>query len=283
MASLGSSIRGIRSGLVDTLTEERAEDFIALAERVGQDPAAQAKIKEFFHNGWYTETVDRIRDGGVRDVFDVMNSATESYVTDGAISHNCWQNQTLLESYRSFILAENYLEHVQVPVLSKGKVLDAVAWVAFEKDNRYREDIPTVFVDALIATDKKKHPHLVQAIMRRELKAVSMGADITHFQCSRCGKIFVEGQDDPCKHLELGQGMWYPDAKTGEKRRCAEMCGVPGLAGSNTFTELSGVADQAFGPAILHDFLREVEPAYTTGIPMRAFVPGFRALVAAEE
>jgi len=87
---------------------------------------------------------------------------------------NAWSNQVLLESYRSFIMAENYLEHIQLKELSKGKVLDAVAWVVRQKDKNKKE-IPTVFIDILVATDKKKHPKLVEKIQSGKLSTLSMG------------------------------------------------------------------------------------------------------------
>ena len=39
---------------------------------------------------------------------------------------NAWTNEVLLSTFRSFVGGENYYEHVQVPELSKGKILDAV-------------------------------------------------------------------------------------------------------------------------------------------------------------
>jgi hypothetical protein len=39
---------------------------------------------------------------------------------------NAWTNEVLLATFRTFVGGENYLEHVQVPELSKGKILDAV-------------------------------------------------------------------------------------------------------------------------------------------------------------
>jgi hypothetical protein len=75
------------------------------------------------------------------------------WINDNA---NAWLNEVILESYHSFILAENYLEHIQVPELSKGKVLDAVTWVVHQQVGGYKEPIPTIFVDCLLATNKKK-------------------------------------------------------------------------------------------------------------------------------
>jgi len=39
---------------------------------------------------------------------------------------NAWSNEVLLATFRTFIGADNFLEHVQISELSKGKILDAV-------------------------------------------------------------------------------------------------------------------------------------------------------------
>lgn len=177
---------------------------------------------------------------------------------------NAWLNQVLLESYHSFILAENYLEHVQVPELSKGKILDAVAWVCRDHDQ------PTVFVDILVATDRRRHPKLVASIRKGDLNTMSMGCDITWSQCSRCGKQFEEGKDRPCVHIREQIGKWYTD-DDGKKRRIAELCGLPGKPGSCEFKECSWVRKPAFRPARLHGFIRLGQAS--TGRPLRARVP----------
>jgi hypothetical protein len=99
-------------------------------------------------------------------------------------NYNAWFNQVLLENYKSFILAENYLEHLQIPIYSKGKIIDAVAWVVRNKTDDGRKSIPTVFVDILVATSRK-HRYLVSKIQSRKLKSLSMGCEITHSQCSK--------------------------------------------------------------------------------------------------
>jgi hypothetical protein len=98
--------------------------------------------------------------------------AHNHYINDNG---NAWSNQVLLESYHSFIMAENFVEHVSIPEFSKGKVLDAVAWVVEKQFNGYKEPIPTVFVDVLIATSKKKHPLVVKKVINGVLNSVSMG------------------------------------------------------------------------------------------------------------
>src|SRR5271154_251200 len=38
-----------------------------------------------------------------------------------------WERRLLLSTYNSFVGAYNFLEHVQIPYLSKGRIIDAVA------------------------------------------------------------------------------------------------------------------------------------------------------------
>ena len=52
---------------------------------------------------------------------------------------NAWTNEVLLSTFRSFVGGENYLEHIQIPELSKGKILDAVLRPVTYKDSQGRE------------------------------------------------------------------------------------------------------------------------------------------------
>ena len=124
---------------------------------------------------------------------------------------NAWLNQVLLESYKSFIWAENYVEHIQIPELSKGKILDAVAWVLMEHIPGKKEEVPSIFIDILVATNKKKHPVLVEKILTGKMRYLSMGCNITFSQCSKCGKIFEEGEDEPCSHIQEKLGQYFKD------------------------------------------------------------------------
>lgn len=183
---------------------------------------------------------------------------------------NAWLNKVLLESYHSFILAENYTEHISLPEFSKGKVLDAVAWVVEKQFNGYPEPIPSIFIDCLLATNKKKHPRLVERIQRGIITTTSMGGDVLFTQCSRCGKVTEEEKDSPCTHISEQLGRYYTD-KNDQKRRVAELCGVEGKPGSFIFRELSWVVKPAFMWAKLHGFLEYGEES--TGHPIKAFVP----------
>ena len=85
---------------------------------------------------------------------------------DKYINNNldCWDREVLAKSYRTFIGAHNFVEHVQVEELSKGRIIDAVA----------RDLGDSVYVDILIATDRK-HTDLVTAIESGKMATLSMG------------------------------------------------------------------------------------------------------------
>jgi hypothetical protein len=75
-----------------------------------------------------------------------------------------WSREVLLKSFRTFIGAHNFLEHVQIEEQSKGRIIDAVA----------RDIGPSVYVDILVATDRK-HAQLVQDIESGKMGTLSMG------------------------------------------------------------------------------------------------------------
>jgi hypothetical protein len=85
---------------------------------------------------------------------------------DKFINNNmdAWNRRVLLASYPTFIGGHNFVEHVQVEDLSKGRIIDAVA----------RDIGESIYVDILIATDRK-HRDLVAAIENGKMGTLSMG------------------------------------------------------------------------------------------------------------
>jgi hypothetical protein len=77
---------------------------------------------------------------------------------------DCWSREVLMKSYRTFIGAYNFLEHVQIEEQSKGRIIDAVI----------RDVGPSLYVDILVATDRK-HAQLVSDIESGKLGTLSMG------------------------------------------------------------------------------------------------------------
>lgn len=88
-----------------------------------------------------------------------------------------WERSLLAATYRTFLTADNFVEHVQIPELSKGKILDvALREVPIAKDVSGK-DITTLYVDLLVATNRK-HADLIQKIESGEYNSLSMGCGL---------------------------------------------------------------------------------------------------------
>jgi len=77
---------------------------------------------------------------------------------------DAWERSLLLSTYRTFIGAHNYLEHIQLPELSKGFIVDAIA----------RDLGKSCYIDILVGTDRK-HNQLVSDIISGAITGLSMG------------------------------------------------------------------------------------------------------------
>lgn len=170
---------------------------------------------------------------------------------------NAWTNEVLLNCYKTFIGGENYLEHLQVPSMSKGKILDA----AIRQVEHGGEKI--YVVDILVATNRKHHS-LVERIERGELKTMSMGATARLVQCSVCGRIIDTVKEEPyCEHLgnHIGKTVTYE----GRDKICAELCGAIDpetgdyIKDSCTFIEASWVEQPAFEGAVTNFLIETPE------------------------
>lgn len=183
-----------------------------------------------------------------------IKPATEELVNANG---NAWTNEVLLNCYKTFIGGENYYEHVQVPSLSKGKILDAIIReVSHNGEKIY-------VVDILVATNRI-HQNLVRRIESGELNTMSMGATAKFVQCSVCGKIIDTIKKEPiCSHLEhnIGKHVIYQ----GKKKFCAELCGAVDpktkeyIPDSCTFIEASWVEQPAFEGAVTNYLIETPE------------------------
>jgi hypothetical protein len=79
-------------------------------------------------------------------------------------NHDAWSREVLLKSYRTFVGAHNFCEHVQIEEQSKGRIIDAVA----------RDIGNSVYVDILVATNLK-HASLINDIKSGRMSTMSMG------------------------------------------------------------------------------------------------------------
>lgn len=194
------------------------------------------KIAHIFREddaSWLISKIDYLKEiEGTFDVYNIEVEGDNSYVVEGVTVHNC--------------------EHVQIPELSKGKVIDlALRNVPFAKD-KDGKDLDTLYVDILIATNKK-HTDLIEKIQSGEYGAVSMGCLIKYSQCSQCGRI-AEDESQACKHIRYFKNNFFYD-KNGIKRIIAELCGRAEEPDSCKFIDASWVRKPAFEGAVKNKIL----------------------------
>jgi hypothetical protein len=168
---------------------------------------------------------------------------------------DAWTKGVLKNAYKTFIGGENYLEHVQIPELSKGKIIDAVPReIVIGKDKNGKE-LSTHYVDILVATDRR-HDELIRKIESKELNSLSMGCLIKYSICSKCGNRAVD-ETEACDHVRYQKNnMFFDD--NGVQRKIAELCGHESEPDSVKFIEASWVKQPAFTGAVLRSF---VEPS----------------------
>jgi hypothetical protein len=162
-------------------------------------------------------------------------------------NHDAWERKLLLASYRTFIGGENYVEHLQIPEMSKGKIIDACA----------RDIGESVYIDILVATHRK-HAPLIAAVTSHKLQTLSMGANVAHTTCTKCGNVAADATQ-LCPHIKYEKGNKFLDL-LGIERKIAELCGhVADEPGSNKFIEASWVGNPAFKGAVIRSILTAEE------------------------
>jgi len=164
--------------------------------------------------------------------------SSEKYINQ---NYDSWTRGTLKQTYRTFVGAPNYVEHVQVPELSKGTIVDAVL-----------RDIKgeTLYCDILVATHRK-HEDLVHRIKTGSMKAMSMGCIAAYTFCTKCGKK-ARNEQELCDHVTREKGSRFMDKK-GNLRTIAELCGHENDPESVRFIEASWVEVPAFSGAVLRN------------------------------
>lgn len=170
-----------------------------------------------------------------------VSTETDQYINNNL---DCFDRKVLLKSYRTFIGGHNFVEHVQVEDLSKGRIIDAVA----------RDIGDTIYIDILVATDRK-HTDLVASIESGEMGTLSMGCSVETTTCTKCGNVAVD-ETDMCECVRYAKGNMFLDER-GKRHRVAELCGHESLdpTGGVTFIEASWVATPAFTGAVLRNII----------------------------
>lgn len=164
---------------------------------------------------------------------------TSAYINN---NHDCFERKLLLASFKSFIGAHSYVEHVQIPELSRGRIIDAAA----------RDIGDSVYIDILIANDLK-HASLIQAIKSGQLGTLSMGCSTSSTTCTKCGNV-AKDETQLCACIRFFKGSEFVDS-SGVKRKVAELCGHYTDPNSVRFIEASWVANPAFKGAVLRSVL----------------------------
>lgn len=175
---------------------------------------------------------------------------------------DAWERDLLKECYKTFLGADNFVEHVQIDSLSKGKVIDvALREVPIGKDDKGKE-LTTLYVDILIATDRK-HEDLIKQIESGEYNATSMGCKILFSVCSRCGNI-AKDDTEACQHVKYFKGNYFFD-DNGVRRRIAELCGHKDQPKSVEFIDASWVKQPAFTGAVLRNIVKPEDAEAPSG------------------
>lgn len=175
----------------------------------------------------------------------LITPGTSKYVNN---NHDAWERKLLLGCFKTFVGGENYVEHLQIPEMSKGRIIDAAA----------RDIGDSIYIDILVATDRKHKP-LIAAIESGQLQTLSMGCTVRYTQCSKCGNV-AEDETQLCKHIRWEKGNQFLDG-LGRIRKIAELCGHFTDPTSVKFIEASWVANPAFTGAVLRSILSPAETA----------------------
>lgn len=183
-----------------------------------------------------------------KNEYSKLAGRKDYYITPDTMKYvnangDSWSRELLKKSYKTFVGAQNYVEHVQDPVLSKGRILDAVI--------REVDSNKSLFVDILVATNKK-HKDLVNKIKTGELTTLSMGSIVAFTICTECGRV-ASDETELCHHIKFFKRNKFISENDGKQRPIAELCGHFLYPESNEFIEGSWVETPAFKGAVMRN------------------------------
>lgn len=135
---------------------------------------------------------------------------TAKYINN---NNDSFSRPVLKKSYRSFIGGHSFVEHVQVPDLSKGRIIDAVLREVCGGESTY--------ADILIANERK-HKDLIASVLAGDLSTLSMGCFLAGTRVSladgtRVPIEFIQpgdmvlthkGRSKPVSNLQIRKGEW---------------------------------------------------------------------------
>lgn len=170
---------------------------------------------------------------------------TQQYINN---NRDAFERGLLLASYRTFVGAFSFVEHLQIPELSKGFVVDAIA----------RDLGDTCYIDILVANDRK-HNALINDILSGKINALSMGCTCQFTICTRCGNVAVDDTQS-CSHIAYdGKGSKFID-EDGIEHILSELLGHASMPNSLQFIEASWVHNPAFAGAVRRNLLNAEMP-----------------------
>jgi len=183
--------------------------------------------------------------------FEVDRKYSDYYITPKTAqfvnnNNDAFERRLLLGSFKTFVGAQSYVEHVQIPELSKGRIIDAAA----------RDVGESIYIDILIANDLK-HAPLIRAIKTGKLGTLSMGCSTATTTCTKCGNV-AQDEAQLCQCVRFFKGSKFRD-DLGVERIIAELCGHYTDPDSVKFIEASWVANPAFKGAVLRNILTAEE------------------------
>ena len=175
---------------------------------------------------------------------------------------NSWTNEILIANFRSFVGAQNYVEHLQIPALSKGRILDAVLRPYIHSDKA--GDKSNVYMCDILVATSRRHTELVDDIVSGKMNTLSMGCSANFVTCSQCG-VVLQDEDPDCIHLSKKLRGYFTD-DNGVKRIVSEICGrcirvdgkLVGDPESVDFIEASWVENPAFLGAVVNHFVSDL-------------------------
>ena len=172
--------------------------------------------------------------------FRVTND-TQKYINN---NKDAWSRGVLAKAYPTFVGGHNFVEHVQIEELSKGRIIDAVA----------RDIGDSLYVDILIATDRS-HKDLITAIRGGKMSTLSMGCTVDGTICTKCGH-WAADETEMCNCIKYMKGNTFYDAE-GRAHIVAELCGhlTTDPTGGVHFIEGSWVGTPAFTGAVLRNIV----------------------------
>lgn len=196
-------------------------------------------VEDHNSNSLYVHTIAFFSVDVDSEVDHYITPETEQYVNTNG---DAWERRFVLKIFgRDFPGAFNFEEHIQIPRLNRGRVVDTFAKLL---DN-------TIQVDVLIRVDDSI---VIDDVLMGRYKSVSIGCAYKFATCTQCGTQFAP-DDERCVCIETNlKGHFYDN--NGIKRIVAELVGHRDDEDSAQLYECSWVQHPAFKGADVQRILK---------------------------